>query len=199
MILFGRISPRNLVIGRRWYANILKLPVTNDPRAFKTLLDPKAVALLNKYQDDILYASYAEENRRNMNYTHRLVVSRRIQREHIETESTESSSSVLARYMKTKTGDKCTDERIVDAGENDANEINEVNESSEATSASDENEERQNALAMARRKIFREMGFRTSFIENEDKQTPEHWMEDYETFSEQDITYDSHYGTPGWE
>lgn len=160
----------------------------NDPRIFKTLLDPKALALINEYQSDIHYASYAEENRRHMTPQQRATLSRKIETE----KSTKrlSTESAFAEFAKKQFGNGHAEEPEI-APEASETEID------KDIIHSDTDVERQNALAAAKRKILREMGFRTSAIEDEDKAGPDNWMDDYDTFNEPDIAFDAQYGTPG--
>lgn len=186
-----RAPLRSLALSQRRYIQTVKVPESNDRRIFRNLLDPKAITLLNKYQADIEYASYAEENRKQMHYTRRITLANKIEWEKKVAKLTEESSTVFAKFVKPQTDSEYA-KRLPIAEESET-------EPAVATEIGDRDEdaERQEALAMAKRKILREMGFRTSAIENQGETATENWMEDYDTFDEADVTYDSHYGTPG--
>lgn len=193
MSLFNRLPYRRLAssISCRWIT-VVKSREVNDPRLFKTLLDPKALALINEYQSDILYASYAEENRRHMTPYQRATLSRKIETEKSSDELTTASSSAFAELAKKQFDNEHNEEPAIAPEASDTDTAAETN-----IIHSDKDVERQNALAAAKRKILREMGFRTSAIEDEDKAEPDNWMDDYDTFNEPDIAYDAQYGTPG--
>lgn len=177
----------------RRFLHFFKSSELDEPDYFKTPLDPRALSLLKKYNDDILYSSHSEVNKKPLSYEQRMYVlnkiNKRIYQEQLKLATAREPSIILDK----------------------ASEFSELIPNNERTPAivesqtgpfvmkdfeEPENSEDKAILARAKLKLFTEMGLRRSALEHEMHSFPDNWMEDYETFDETEFT-DLQYGTPG--
>lgn len=174
--------------GCRQLLHTFKSRELDEPAYYKKPLEPQIVSLVKKYDADIVYSSHIELNKKNLSFKQRTELLFKLgSDEYIQrlNEARESEPSILA-------------EKLVDfvelkqASVYNVKPLTTINET-----ATVEDEEKKAQLAKAKLKILTEMGLRRSAIEYEIQSYPDNWMEDYETFDEQDYSADVHYGTPG--
>lgn len=168
----------------------MRLTETIDPRFHKTPLEPKSLAIIKENSSDILYSSYAETNILPLPFYTKGNMIKKINKEKDSVPST-GSRSVFAQFSEKEN----IDDHPIETSTVET--TDDTEESSAIVHDDAEDIATREALAAARKQIMRDMGFRTSVLENEDESFDDNWMKDYETFNEADVSYDSHYGTPG--
>lgn len=188
MIGIARVQSKQLSICQR-YLHFFKVRELNEPEFFKTQIDPEVLALINKNEPDILYSSYVELNKKRLSLKHRLELLGDIKNKQYVNyfNKSEDSSSVLIDKISKSAESGSSNENIL--VQEDCYENKNENEGMDT--------EQKEILARSKLKILTEMGFRRSALEHEIKSLPDNWMEDYETFDESDIAFDTQYGTSG--
>lgn len=182
--------------GCRQFLHTLKSRELDEPAYHKKPLDPQILSLVKKYDSDILYSSHIELNKKPLTYKQRTELLFKI-----------GSSEYLDELKKASESEpSLLIEKLVEFDESKQNIdkskstvlVHEEKPSPPVTKElTPEDVERNAQLAKDRLKILTEMGLRRSAIEHEIKSYPDNWMEDYETFDENDYLADTEYGTPG--
>lgn len=192
MIITIRAPWKQLIKCKR-YIHFFKIPELNQPEYYSKPLDENALALVNKYCNDIHYSSYIDLNKKHLSQKQRVRLVQSIKQKAIEEKLNlaDKTTSVIVDKLKK-----------IDAEKNDCNEQTLTNPSKEIVNEEKEEEkevdsEKRKELAKSKLKIITEMGLRRSALEHEFKELPDNWMQDYETYDESDISYDTQYGTPG--
>lgn len=185
--------------GCRQLLHTLKSHELDEPAYHKKPLDPQILSLVKKYESDIVYSSHVELNKKPLTYKQRLeLVSQLGTTSFLNRlkEAKESEPSILVKKLvefselKQNTDKQKPDEqKLIESDEE-----KQLPPKNETTA---EDKEKILQLAKARLKILTEMGLRRSAIEHEIQSYPDNWMEDYETFDENDYLADTQYGTPG--
>lgn len=165
------------------------------PEFHKKPLDPQVLSLVKDYNEHIHYSSHIELNKKPLTYEQRInLMSKLRQQDFVEQlgQANASEPSILVeKFTQFRSGEE----------ENDGLKSKPLSneESSIASDGEDkaEHELAKRFLAKSKLKILTEMGLRRSALEYEIKSFPDNWMEDYETFDENDHLADTQYGTPG--
>lgn len=192
MIRFLRLS-RN-VPSCRQFLHTIKSRELDEPAYFRKSIDPEIVALVKKYDPDIFYSSYIELNKKSLSLSQRREIVENINKQEFSerlNKARETEPSVLVEKLNRFAGAKSNDKTPLQA-ESTENLIISADKP-----VSKENEAEKLQLARSKLKILTEMGLRRSAIEYEMQSFPDNWMEDYETYDENDYTTDTHYGTAG--
>lgn len=183
--------------GCRQLLHTFKSRELDEPAYYKKPLDPQIISLVKKYDADIIYSSHIELNKKNLSFKQRTELMFKLGTdEYIQrlNEARESEQSVLAEKLADFA------ELKQNKSKNDSPEASVYNVKPLTTvneTVTIEDEEKKAQLARDKLKIITEMGLRRSAIEHEIQSYPDNWMEDYETFDEQDYLADVQYGTPG--
>lgn len=161
----------------------------------KQPLDPIAAELMNKHEPDIIYSSYVENNKRPLQYRHRVIVHNlceRAKQRHRYEEAMRKPFSLALRYVSN------TLEQPPKAKEFKKEEISP--KSSSELNLNNERDLTRNIITNEQKlTIFRELNRRRRELEESEQKYPEKWMQDYETFDEndeEDLVPDSQFGTP---
>lgn len=161
-------------------------------------LDPASVDLMKKFDSDIVYSSYVENNKKPLSYKHRQIlrdVCEKHKRRAMYEEATRKPFSVALQYSTDVLEDVMPKEEvqpIVTVEDTIPVAIGKLNEERHTS--------RQIILNESKLEIFRQMRERQNEFEDTTPKYPDKWMADYETFEEDeddDLTADSEYGTPG--
>lgn len=165
----------------------------DEPAYYKRPLDPHALQLIKKFEVDIIYSSYLEANKKPLNLKKRVELWRDLKRKEYVgrlNEARTSEPSVLIEKLSPE-----AKEHLKPHEQNE-----EVSEWDGDQTETDEYKEKKRELAKSKLKILTELGLRRSVLDFEAKSFPDNWMEDYETYNENEnaeMLAESHYGTPG--
>lgn len=180
----------------RQFLHTIKSRELDEPAYFRKTIDPEIVALVKKYDPDIFYSSYIELNKKSLSLLQRKEIVQNINKQEYSdrlNKARETEPSVLVEKLN----------RFADAKLNDKTPLEAKSMESPIISAdkpvNEQNEAEKLKLARSKLKILTEMGLRRSAIEYEMQSFPDNWMEDYETYDENDYTTDTHYGTAGMQ
>lgn len=161
----------------------------DEPAYHKKPIDPHILSLIKKHDPDIFYSSHIELNKKPLTYSQRMDLMQKLRSDdfikRLE-KGREAEPSILVEKLSEISKSKHKLNLPVEQSPTIVNETD---------SAINNTEKLQ--LARTKLKILTEMGLRRSAIEHEIQNFPDNWMEDYETFHENDITTDTQYGTPG--
>lgn len=161
-------------------------------------LDPSAVSLMEKFESDIVYSSYVENNKKPLSYKHRQILNDmcdRHKRRAMYEEAMRKPFSLALKYSSkglTDSTPKVPAKPIVSMQDTIPVAIDKLKEERDSS--------RQIIINESKLEILRQMRARQTELEDSVPKYPEKWMQDYETFDEiedDDITADSEYGTPG--
>lgn len=175
----------------RRFLHFFKRSEIDEPAYHKKPLDPHAISLIKKYEPDIIYSSYLETNKIPLSYKTRIKLWSNLQKNYTKEQlikARQREPSILISKLQPKPDNP---KENVPKKENKITDTN--------TFENDEFKQNNFALAQSKLKIITELGLRRSALEFEAKSFPDNWMEDYETFNEDesDLLTESHYGTPG--
>lgn len=178
----------------RQFLHTIKSRELDEPAYYKKPLDPEVIALVKKFDADIFYSSYVEMNKRSLSLSQRLKIQENLGKQDYENRlnsARESEPSVFIDKLNKVPDDTPNNKTPV--------EIKSTEDSSNSVSEQikEQNKEEKLQLARSKLKILTEMGLRRSAIEYEMQAFPDNWMEDYETYDENDYLTDTHYGTAG--
>lgn len=178
------------LIGSRRFLHFFKKNEIDEPAYHRKSLDPHALAIIRKYEDDIQYSSYLETNKKTLNYKQRLNLWKNLQDKDYEkrlNEARTTEPSIFIEKLRPKTADE-SKAAIVETQDK-------TNEKIET----DEDKQRNYELTQSKLTILTELGLRRSALDYEAQSFPDNWMEDYETFNETEteVMAESNYGTPG--
>lgn len=159
-------------------------------------LDPVAVDLMEKFDSDIVYSSYVENNKKPINYKHKQIlqdICEKHKKQAMYEEAMRKPFSLALKYSSNVLTNVTSDKPatpIVTAQDTIPVVIDKLNEERDSS--------RQIIINETKLEIFRQMRDRQIELENNTPKYPEKWMQDYETFAEDDdFTAESEYGTPG--
>lgn len=180
--------------GRRQLLHTLKSQELDEPAYHKKPLDPQIVSLVKKYDSDIFYSSHIELNKKPLTYKQRSDLLFKL-----------GSDAYIDRLNKARESEPSIFvEKLVEFNDLKQSDPSKTVENQEEPKTapvektlSAEDEEKKAELARAKLKILTEMGMRRSAVEYEIQSFPDNWMEDYETFDENEFLADTQYGTPG--
>lgn len=162
----------------------------------KRSLDNTSVELMKKHENNILYSSYVENNKRPLSYQHRLVLrgkcDREIRRKLYEAE-TRKPFSLALKYASASLEESQERKQAPKAKDRP--------QTLEELKLDNERDTSRNIIMNEQKLIIlRELSRRQQELEHQEQKYPEKWMQDYETFDETDednLVADSHFGTPG--
>lgn len=188
------------IVETRRFIHSNKRNEIDDPNYHKKQLDQHAVQLIKRYQEEIIYSSYLEDNKIPLKLKERIKLFHETQQQKYENQLNDARTSEPSILIE-----KILPNIIENPETHKKNEKNNESETSiELLSVdgmeTEENPEKKRELAQKKLKILTEFGLRRSVLDFESESVPENWMEDYETFNEDDkseILIDSRYGTPG--
>lgn len=189
-------SSQKLSINRRWL-HVVKSIELEEPAYHKTPVDPQVLSLVKKYNDDILYSSTIESNKKPLSVKQRIDLQHQIGRDkfmkRLEQAKEPASSLIAEKFAELSKSEQNNDtQKVSDAQVTVDEPLKNVNESKTSPIRKDNPE-----LANTKLKILTEMSMRQSVIEHEFQSVPDNWMEDYETYDENELVPERQYGTPG--
>lgn len=161
-------------------------------------LDPVAVDLMHKFESDIVYSSYVENNKKPMKYKQRQIledICEKHKKRALYEEAIRKPFSLALKYSSKVLSDvtpKQPTKKIVKMQDTIPVAIGKLNEERDSS--------RQIILNETKLEIFRQMRDRQAELEDSTQKYPDKWMQDYETYDEiedDDFTVDSEYGMPG--
>lgn len=162
-------------------------------------LDPAAVDLMKKFESDIVYSSYVENNKKPISYKHKQIL-----REVCEQHKRRAMYEGVNRKPFSLALQYSTNELVDDTPEEAVKPIVTTQDTIPVANGKlngERDTSRQIILNEAKLEIFRQMRERQNEIEDTPQpKYPDKWMSDYETFDEDeddDLTADAEYGTPG--
>lgn len=164
---------------------------------FKQPLDRTAAQLMQKHESDIIYSSYVENIKKPLRYTHRLILRNLCEHEKKRKQYEEAIRKPFSLALKyTKNSLKQP------AGETKEQEVqeNEISETSNDINLDNERDMSRDVIMNEQKMtIFRELSRRQRELEGMEPKYPAKWMQDYETYEENDddeLLPESEYGTP---
>lgn len=178
----------------RLFLHTIKSRELDEPAYYKKPLDPEVIALVKKFDADIFYSSYVEMNKKSLSLSQRMKIQENLGKEDYKNRlnsARESEPSVFIDKLD-KVPDDTPENKTPVEIKSTVDSLNSVSEQ-----IKEQNEEEKLQLARSKLKILTEMGLRRSAIEYEMQAFPDNWMEDYETYDENDYLTDTHYGTAG--
>lgn len=161
-------------------------------------IDPSAVSLMDKFESDIVYSSYVENNKKPLSYKHRQILDdmcEKHKRRAMYEEAMRKPFSLALKYSSKGLTDAAPNvpaKPIVSMKDTIPVAIDKLKEERDTS--------RQIMLNESKLEIIRQMRARNTELEDAKPKYPEKWMQDYETFDEiedDEFTADSEYGTPG--
>lgn len=161
-------------------------------------LDPVAVDLMEKFESDIIYSSYVEENKKPVSYRHKPILRDMCEKEKKRIRFEEALRKPFSLALKYSAGvlpDATSDEPpkpMVTAQDTIPDAIEKLQ--------GEQDTSRNIIISETKLEIFRQMRQRQAELEEVKQKYPDKWMQDYETYDEvenDDLTADSEYGTPG--
>lgn len=164
------------------------------PDYHKKPIDPHILSLVKKYDPDIFYSSHIELNKKPLTFKQRydLVTKLSIDdyKERLSQAKSPAPSILVEKFVDfTESKEKKEPEEEPSSPERPSIVVDDELQA--------KNNEMKLHLAKSKLKILTEMGLRRSALEHELQSFPDNWMEDYETFDENDYLSDTQYGTPG--
>lgn len=195
-----RLIRWNSFIGIRRLIHWNKRNEIDDPNYHKQPLDQRAVQLIKRYQEQIIYSSYLESNKIPLNMKERSKLFLEIQRKKYEDRLNDARTSEPSIMIEKILPDIKEHPEAHEQNEEKPECTTNIELSSVDGVETEENQEKKRQLAKSKLKILTEMGLRRSVLDFESDSIPENWMEDYETYDEDDKSetlVDSRYGTSG--
>lgn len=188
MMKFSRVLP-----GYRRFLHTFKSQELDEPAYHKKPLDPKILSLVKKYDSHILYSSHIELNKKSLTYKKRMELMKELYSRDLNdrlNQAIESEPSIIVEKLSNIS-------ELKYKHETKQNIVNDESIIIPTKTPTPEYNFEQMLLTKQKLNILSEMGLRRSAIEHEIQAFPDNWMEDYETFDENDIMPDYQYGTPG--
>lgn len=161
-------------------------------------LDPAAVDLIKKFESDIVYSSYVENNKKPMRYSHRQIVKNIVEHHKkrvLYEQAMQKPFSLALKYSSNVLTDvtpQVPAKPVVTATDTLPHAMEKLDAERDSSRTIIMNE--------SKLEIFRQMRQREAELEETTQKYPDKWMQDYETYDENendDLTADSEYGTQG--
>lgn len=198
MLNFFRLNRRVFETRRLIHYN--KRNEIDDPHYHKQPLDPHAVQLIKRYQEEIVYSSYLENNKIPLKLKERKKLYHEIQRKIYEDKLNDARTPEKSILIENNSPDIMEHLKTHQQNEENSECETSIELSTVDGDGTEENRDKKRELAKSKLKILTELGLRRSVLDIESESVPENWMEDYETYDEGDKSetlIDSRYGTPG--